>query len=104
VERLEPSIPLSKNLIGYADISGANIDLNKEVNIGGTSGIASVKYAPLTVGLSIVWYICMELMCLLHSAFISIPLKYPIIIVDIYLEHEYIHSELDFGGQDRRML
>lgn len=50
-------IPLSKNLVGYAEISGANIDLKKEMDIGGTPGIASVKYSPVTVGLSIVWYL-----------------------------------------------
>jgi outer membrane protein W len=50
-------IPLSKNIVGYAEISGANIDLKKDVDVGGTPGIASVKYSPVTVGLSIVWYL-----------------------------------------------
>jgi outer membrane protein W len=50
-------IPLSKNIVGYAEISGANIDLKKEVDVGGTPGTASVKYAPVTIGLSIVWYL-----------------------------------------------
>jgi outer membrane protein W len=50
-------IPLGKNTVGYAEISGADIDLKKDVTSGGTSGTASVKYAPVTVGLGIVWYL-----------------------------------------------
>lgn len=50
-------VPLSKNIVGYAEISGANINLKKEINNGVVSGTASVKYSPVTVGVSLVWYL-----------------------------------------------
>jgi hypothetical protein len=50
-------IPLSKSMFGYVEISGAAIDLKKEVKNGGQTAIATVKYAPVTVGIGIVYYL-----------------------------------------------
>ena len=50
-------IPLGKRVSGQVEISGAGIDLKKEVTGGGQTGIATVKYAPLTVGFSIVYFL-----------------------------------------------
>ena len=50
-------IPLRKSVFGYVEISGAAIDLKKEVTSGGLTGTAEVNYSPLTVGFSIVYYV-----------------------------------------------
>jgi len=50
-------IPLGKRWVGYAEVSGTSIDLKKEVSSGGISGTAEVKYSPVTVGFSIVYYL-----------------------------------------------
>jgi hypothetical protein len=49
-------IPLNKSIYGYVELSGANIDLEQNVTNGVTTGTASVKYAPVTVGIGIVYY------------------------------------------------
>ena len=50
-------LPLSRSLVGYAEVCGANIDLKKIVGNGTISGTASVKYAPVSVGAGIIWYL-----------------------------------------------
>jgi len=50
-------IPFRKYLFGYVEISGASVDLKKEVTSGGITGIATVKYAPVTIGLGLVYYL-----------------------------------------------
>ena len=50
-------VPLGKRMFASAEVSGSSIDLKKEVNSGSISGTASVKYAPVTIGLSIVYYL-----------------------------------------------
>jgi hypothetical protein len=49
-------VPLGKRVFGYVEISGAAIDLKKEVSNGAQSGTAEVKYSPVTVGFSIVYF------------------------------------------------
>jgi hypothetical protein len=50
-------IPLTRSLHGYAEISGAAIDLKKEVVNGASSGTAAVKYSQVTAGAGIVYYL-----------------------------------------------
>ena len=50
-------IPLSRSVFGYVEISGAALDLKKEMINGGLTGIATVKYSPVTVGFSIVYFV-----------------------------------------------
>ena len=50
-------IPFSKGLSGYAEVCGASIDLKKEVASGSTTGTASVKYAPVSIGIGIVYFL-----------------------------------------------
>ncbi len=50
-------IQLSKGLFGYVEISGASIDLKKEVTNGSITGTASVKYAPVTIGIGVVYFL-----------------------------------------------
>ena len=50
-------IPLGKRVFASAEVSGASIDLKKEVNSGSITGTASVKYAPVTIGISIGYYL-----------------------------------------------
>lgn len=50
-------IPFSKRLCGYIEISGASIDLKKEVTSGSITGTASVAYDPVTIGLGIVYFL-----------------------------------------------
>ncbi len=50
-------IPLSKTVSGYVEVSGAGIDLKKEVTSGAQTGIATVEYSPVTVGFSIVYFL-----------------------------------------------
>ncbi|MCK9417976.1 MAG: porin family protein [Nitrospirae bacterium] len=50
-------IPLSNSLFGYVEISGASIDLKKEVTSGSVAGTASVKYAPVTIGIGVVYFL-----------------------------------------------
>ena len=49
-------IPLGKGWFGYVEVSGTAIDLKKEVTSGGVTGTATVKYAPVTVGLSMIYF------------------------------------------------
>ena len=49
-------VPLGTRIIGSVELSGASIDLKKEVTIEGLTGTASVKYSPVTIGISIVYY------------------------------------------------
>ena len=49
-------IPLNKSIYGYVELSGANIDLKQNVTNGFMTGTATVKYAPVTIGLGIVYY------------------------------------------------
>jgi outer membrane protein W len=51
------AIPLGKRVFGSVEISGSSIDLKKEVNTGSISGTASVKYAPVTIGVNIGYYL-----------------------------------------------
>jgi hypothetical protein len=50
-------VPLGKHIFGSIELSGASIDLKKEVISGGITGTASVKYAPITIGISIVYFL-----------------------------------------------
>jgi hypothetical protein len=50
-------IPIRKSLTGYLELSGASIDLKKEVTNGTISGIATVDYAPVTIGIGIVYFL-----------------------------------------------
>jgi hypothetical protein len=50
-------IPLNKSIYGYIELSGANIDLKQNVTNGVLTGTATVKYAPVTVGIGIVYYL-----------------------------------------------
>ena len=50
-------VPLGKSIFGSIELSGASIDLTKEVSSGGITGTASVKYSPVTIGISIVYYL-----------------------------------------------
>jgi hypothetical protein len=50
-------IPFGRRVSGYAEICGASIDLKKEVAGGSISGTASVKYAPVTIGIGIVYFL-----------------------------------------------
>jgi len=49
-------IPLSSSVSGYVEISGASLDLKKEVTVGGLTGISTIKYSPVTVGFSVVYF------------------------------------------------
>ena len=49
-------MPLSRKVFGYVELSGSTIDLEKEITSGGQTGIATVKYSPLTVGFSVVYF------------------------------------------------
>jgi len=50
-------VPLGKNIFGSIELSGASIDLKKEVASGSITGTASVKYAPVTIGINIVYFL-----------------------------------------------
>ncbi len=50
-------IPLGKRGFGSVEISGSSIDLKKEVNSGSITGTATVKYAPVTIGINIGYYL-----------------------------------------------
>jgi len=49
--------PLGKDVYGYMEVSGASIDLKKEVTSGTMSGTATVEYAPVTIGIGIVYFL-----------------------------------------------
>jgi hypothetical protein len=52
-------IPLNKrkSIYGYVELSGANIDLKQNVTNGVSIGTATVNYAPVTIGIGIVYYL-----------------------------------------------
>jgi hypothetical protein len=50
-------IPLGKHVFGYVEVSGAAIDLKKEVTDGVQTGTAKVEYSPITVGFSIAYFL-----------------------------------------------
>jgi hypothetical protein len=50
-------VPLGKRMVGSIELSDVSINLKKEVAAGSTTGTASVKYAPVTIGVSIVYYL-----------------------------------------------
>lgn len=50
-------MPLGKMVFGCVEISGSSIDLKKEVSSGAITGTASVKYVPVTIGISIGYYL-----------------------------------------------
>ena len=50
-------VPLGKSVFGSIELSGTSIDLKKEVTSGGITGTASVKYAPVSIGISLVYYL-----------------------------------------------
>ena len=49
-------VPLGRSLLGYVELSGASIDLEEIVTNGGQSVKATVDYAPVTIGVGIVYY------------------------------------------------
>jgi len=49
--------PLGRKVYGYFEVSGASIDLKKEVTNGTISGTATVEYAPVTIGIGIVYFL-----------------------------------------------
>jgi hypothetical protein len=50
-------VPLVERMFGSIELSGASIKLKKEVATGSTTGTASVKYAPVTIGINIVYHL-----------------------------------------------
>jgi hypothetical protein len=50
-------VPLGKNVLGSVEISSASIKFKKEVVSGSITGTASVKYAPVTIGINIVYFL-----------------------------------------------
>jgi Outer membrane protein beta-barrel domain len=50
-------MPLGKKVFGCVEMSGSSIDLKKEVSNGAVTGTASVKYVPVTIGISIGYYL-----------------------------------------------
>ena len=50
-------VPLGKSMFGSVELSGASINLKKEVASGSITGTASVKYAPVTIGINIVYFL-----------------------------------------------
>jgi len=50
-------VPLGKSVFGSVEISGASINLKKEVASGSITGTASVKYAPVTIGINVVYFL-----------------------------------------------
>ncbi len=46
---------LSSSFRGYVEVSGSGIKLEKNVENGGQMAHATVKYAPVTIGLGLVW-------------------------------------------------
>jgi hypothetical protein len=48
-------VPLGKKIMGYLEVSGANIDLQKVVTNGAQTVQATVDYAPVTIGVSLVY-------------------------------------------------
>jgi hypothetical protein len=50
-------IQLNKSIYGYVELSAANIDLKQNVTNGVLTATASVDYAPVTVGIGIVYYL-----------------------------------------------
>jgi hypothetical protein len=49
--------PLGKSVYGYVEVSGTSIDLKKEVTNGTVSGTATIEYAPVTIGMGIVYFL-----------------------------------------------
>jgi hypothetical protein len=50
-------VPLGRRVYGYLEVSGAKIDLHETVTNGAQTVEASVKYAPVTIGAGIVFYL-----------------------------------------------
>ena len=50
-------VPLGENVFGSVEVSGASINLKKEVVSGSITGTASVKYSPITIGINIVYFL-----------------------------------------------
>lgn len=50
-------VPLGRNMFGSIELSGASIDLKQEVISGGITGTASVKFAPVTIGINMVYFL-----------------------------------------------
>jgi len=50
-------IPLGRRFFGYVEVSGAAIDLEKDVTNGAQTVKATVDYAPATIGIGIVYYL-----------------------------------------------
>lgn len=50
-------VPLSKSVVGYVEIAGSSISLKKELTSGGQTGTAEVKYSPVTIGFSLVYFV-----------------------------------------------
>jgi hypothetical protein len=48
-------IPLGKSWRGYLEVSGAKIDLEKVVTNGSQTALATVDYAPVTIGVGLVY-------------------------------------------------
>jgi hypothetical protein len=49
-------VPLGRRWFGYVEVSGASIDLQEIVTNGGQTVKATVDYAPVTIGVGIVYY------------------------------------------------
>jgi hypothetical protein len=50
-------VPLGRRWYGYAEVSAASVDLQKTVTNGGQTVKATVDYAPVTIGVGIVYYL-----------------------------------------------
>jgi hypothetical protein len=50
-------VPIGDSVVGFVEVSGASIDLKKNVDSGGVSGTAKVDYSTVSIGAGIVWYL-----------------------------------------------
>ena len=50
-------VPLGRRIFGSVELSGASIDLKKEMTSGGVTGTASVKFPPVTIGINMVYFL-----------------------------------------------
>jgi hypothetical protein len=50
-------VPLGRKLFGYVEVSGAAVDLEEIVTNGSQTVKATVEYAPVTIGIGIVYYL-----------------------------------------------
>jgi hypothetical protein len=50
-------VPLGRKLFGYVEVSGAAVNLEETVTSGSQTVKATVEYAPVTIGVGIVYYL-----------------------------------------------